>query len=139
MKFFLLTAGDNYYPRRGTGDWIATFETLEEAEAVVTEVTDNLADEHYTSFLVPRHCTGSPPGPPGPFRPPSVRLQDPSQDQKFSAGISLRQVTQRVRPFAELCAKPTWPTRAPKHVPEDSSATPTSWCAGGIDTSESTQ
>jgi len=50
MKFFLLTAGDNYYPLRGTGDWIATFETLEEAEAVVTEVTDNLADEHYTIY-----------------------------------------------------------------------------------------
>jgi len=41
MKFFLLTAGDNYYPVRGTGDWIKTFETLEEAEAAVTKVTDD--------------------------------------------------------------------------------------------------
>ena len=46
MKFFLLTAGDHYYPSHGTGDWIATFETLEEAEGVVTKVTD----QHYTIY-----------------------------------------------------------------------------------------
>jgi hypothetical protein len=32
MKRFLLIAGDHYYPRQGTGDWIGCFETEEEAE-----------------------------------------------------------------------------------------------------------
>lgn len=41
MKFFILTAGDNYYPRSGTRDWIASFETIEEAEAAVTETTQS--------------------------------------------------------------------------------------------------
>jgi hypothetical protein len=38
IKNFLLIAGDNYYPESGTDDWIAAFETHEEAKAeVVTE------------------------------------------------------------------------------------------------------
>lgn len=32
MKYFLLIAGENYYPSSGTDDWIGTFETLEEAQ-----------------------------------------------------------------------------------------------------------
>lgn len=32
MKRFLLIAGDNYYPRQGTHDWIGCFETEEEAK-----------------------------------------------------------------------------------------------------------
>jgi hypothetical protein len=35
MKRFLLTAGEDYYPRAGTGNWIAMFETGQEAEAYV--------------------------------------------------------------------------------------------------------
>lgn len=32
MKYFLLIAGEGYYPKMGTGDWIACFETEEEAK-----------------------------------------------------------------------------------------------------------
>lgn len=35
-KPFLLVAGDQYYPERGAGDWIACFETAEEARAQVS-------------------------------------------------------------------------------------------------------
>lgn len=35
MKLFLLTAGDQYYPSSGEGDWIACYETYEEARAAV--------------------------------------------------------------------------------------------------------
>jgi len=31
MKRFLLLAGVNYYPWHGTGDWVDTFDTREEA------------------------------------------------------------------------------------------------------------
>ena len=31
MKYYLLIAGENYYPARRTGDWIGCFETYEEA------------------------------------------------------------------------------------------------------------
>lgn len=31
MKRFLLLAGMNYYPSHGTGDWVDTFDTHEEA------------------------------------------------------------------------------------------------------------
>ncbi len=34
-KPYLLIAGDNYYPSGGTRDWIARFNTLEEAEQEV--------------------------------------------------------------------------------------------------------
>ena len=54
MKFFLLTAGDHYYPSHGSGDWIATFATHEEAEGVVTKVSNHLtnhfADDHYIIY-----------------------------------------------------------------------------------------
>lgn len=39
-KYYLLIAGENYYPNRGTGDWIGTFETHEEAEAKIKTVKD---------------------------------------------------------------------------------------------------
>lgn len=35
MKHYLLIAGDQYYPSAGTGDWIDTFETFEEAKSMV--------------------------------------------------------------------------------------------------------
>lgn len=37
MKRFLLIAGDNYYPRSGTREWIGCFETEEEAEKAYRE------------------------------------------------------------------------------------------------------
>lgn len=35
MKYFLLIAGDQYYPSSGTSDWIDTFPSNEEAESAV--------------------------------------------------------------------------------------------------------
>lgn len=38
MKKFLLLAGDHYYPRSGTDNWIGCFTTREEAEnAIIKE------------------------------------------------------------------------------------------------------
>lgn len=37
MKYFLLIAGQGYYPKMGTGDWIACFETEEEAKSKVKD------------------------------------------------------------------------------------------------------
>jgi hypothetical protein len=37
-KYFLLTAGDNYYPQSDTRDWIGCFSTYEEAASKVTFV-----------------------------------------------------------------------------------------------------
>ena len=37
MKRYLLVAGDQYYPERGTGDWIGCFDTYKEAEALAVE------------------------------------------------------------------------------------------------------
>lgn len=39
MKPYLLIAGENYYPSAGTGDWINTFTSYEEALAVIETVT----------------------------------------------------------------------------------------------------
>lgn len=36
-KPFLLIAGETYYPSSGTGDWIGTFSSYEEALATVNE------------------------------------------------------------------------------------------------------
>jgi hypothetical protein len=38
MKKFLLIAGDNYYPSMGTGNWIYTFASYEEAKQQVSEI-----------------------------------------------------------------------------------------------------
>ena len=38
MKYFLLMAGDVYYPEGGTDDWIGCFETFEEAHSKVSTV-----------------------------------------------------------------------------------------------------
>jgi hypothetical protein len=35
-KYFLLMAGDNYYPQSDTRDWIGCFSTYEEAKSKVT-------------------------------------------------------------------------------------------------------
>lgn len=41
MKKFLLIAGDDYYPRAGTDNWIGCFATREEAEnAMANEEAD---------------------------------------------------------------------------------------------------
>jgi len=39
MKPYLLIAGEQYYPESGTGDWVACFETYEEAKEEVVKVT----------------------------------------------------------------------------------------------------
>ena len=39
MKPYLLIAGDNCYPLSGTGDWIACYETKEEAEEKWEEIS----------------------------------------------------------------------------------------------------
>lgn len=39
MKPFLLIAGEGYYPAGGTADWIACFETEEQAESQVEKIT----------------------------------------------------------------------------------------------------
>jgi len=46
MKPYLLIAGYQYYPSSGTGDWIACFETYEEAEAK----WEKLKDEKYSLY-----------------------------------------------------------------------------------------
>lgn len=38
MKFFLLLAGQDYYPQWETNDWIKTYQTLEEAQNQVKEI-----------------------------------------------------------------------------------------------------
>jgi hypothetical protein len=38
MKYFLLIAGQGYYPEIGVGDWKKTFHTKEEAKAAVKKV-----------------------------------------------------------------------------------------------------
>lgn len=38
MNWFLLIAGDTYYPEAYTGDWIGCFPTFDEARAQVTDV-----------------------------------------------------------------------------------------------------
>lgn len=42
IKYYLLMAGEAYYPERGVGDWIDAYETMEEAEAQVTKITNHL-------------------------------------------------------------------------------------------------
>lgn len=39
-KYFLLIAGDHYYPQSGTQDWIKTFSSEEEAKSYVTKIRD---------------------------------------------------------------------------------------------------
>lgn len=34
-KYFLLIAGQTYYPSQGTDDWLGCYETMEEAESCV--------------------------------------------------------------------------------------------------------
>jgi len=38
MKWFLLIAGDHYYPEVGDGDWIGCYTTREEAENAVQQI-----------------------------------------------------------------------------------------------------
>jgi hypothetical protein len=52
MKYYLLIAGEDYYPSRRTGDWIGCFETYEEALSQVKvekyNFQGNACDESYT-------------------------------------------------------------------------------------------
>lgn len=47
MKTFLLIAGHSYYPRSGTYDWIACFETYEKADDKITVIRDGSTDNKY--------------------------------------------------------------------------------------------
>ncbi len=40
MKYFLLTAGDDYYPLVGTEDWIGTYASWDEASNEVESVDE---------------------------------------------------------------------------------------------------
>jgi GH25 family lysozyme M1 (1,4-beta-N-acetylmuramidase) len=42
---YLLTAGSAYYPSYGTGDWIATYPTYEDARNMVKEI---ITHQYYT-------------------------------------------------------------------------------------------
>jgi|15BtaG_2_1085339.scaffolds.fasta_scaffold00005_29 hypothetical protein len=56
MKYFLLIAGENYYPDIGTEDWIATFETKEEAEdEIKIEMSPSTNEWYYGKHLI-RGC-----------------------------------------------------------------------------------
>lgn len=50
-KPYLLIAGWNYYPQAGTDDWIACFETYEEAESRVIKI-NTLSDEDNMTLKV---------------------------------------------------------------------------------------
>lgn len=41
MKYFLLVAGEQYYPDRGAGDWIECFESYEDAQMNVLKLEDD--------------------------------------------------------------------------------------------------
>lgn len=41
-KYFLLIAGETYYPERGSENWIDAYETMEEAETQVTKINNHL-------------------------------------------------------------------------------------------------
>ena len=45
MKTYLLIAGYNYYPDRGTGDWVGCYNTKEEATKKIDELKN--ADDDY--------------------------------------------------------------------------------------------
>jgi hypothetical protein len=46
-KPFLLIAGYSYYPSSGTGDWIATYETFEDASAAMCMVDSERVGSGY--------------------------------------------------------------------------------------------
>lgn len=44
MKYFLLIVGHNYYPEAGSGDWVRTYDTYEEALEEVNNMEDTWGD-----------------------------------------------------------------------------------------------
>lgn len=50
MKYFLLVAGDQYYPESGAGDWIECFATHDEAVSKVTTREGN--DSNRTKYFI---------------------------------------------------------------------------------------
>ena len=48
MKYFLLIAGQGYYPESGTDDWIKTYETKEEILKIIT--VDQFTRGKYTIY-----------------------------------------------------------------------------------------
>lgn len=54
-KYFLLTAGDNYYPYHGDGNWIGTFGSWDEAHDEVVKEEDcryRIKGEKYDWFVI---------------------------------------------------------------------------------------
>ena len=48
MKTYLLIAGYQYYPDRGTGDWISCYNTKEEANERIDELKQSDDYDWYT-------------------------------------------------------------------------------------------
>ena len=49
-KYFLLIAGDQYYPESGSGNWIDAYETREEAESKVNKITNHLYEINHEKY-----------------------------------------------------------------------------------------
>lgn len=54
MKYFLIIAGQDYYPQWKTKDWIKTYETLEEAQNQIKEIPNRWGDEE-NSYQIDGH------------------------------------------------------------------------------------
>lgn len=56
MKYFLLIVGHNYYPKVGSGDWVKTYNTYEEALEAVNNMKDTwgkpLTESTYNWFRI---------------------------------------------------------------------------------------
>lgn len=50
MKRYLLTAGNKYYPLKGTGNWIKMFDSISEAQEQIIDVTSNRYDNEYLIY-----------------------------------------------------------------------------------------
>lgn len=55
-NYFLLTAGDQYYPESGDGDWKGFYETYEDAESEVTReefiIPCDYGDIHEIKYII---------------------------------------------------------------------------------------
>ena len=51
MKTYLLIAGYNYYPDRATGDWVACYNTEEEANKRIDELKKEVYDYEWFEIV----------------------------------------------------------------------------------------
>ena len=51
MKTYLLIAGYNYYPDRGTGDWVSCYDTEEEANKRIDELKKEVYDYEWYEIV----------------------------------------------------------------------------------------